>query len=54
MAGKEALTRNMVAQAYLLASIDIFHVSAWLCLLAVVIVWFCHRTRRAAPPALSD
>lgn len=54
LAGKEALTRNMVSQAYLLASIDIFHISAWLCLAAVVLVWFCHKARRSVAPVVSD
>ncbi|MCK8456319.1 DHA2 family efflux MFS transporter permease subunit [Sphingomonas faeni] len=42
-----AITRQMVAQAYLLASTDLFRLSAWLCLAMVIIVWF---TRRASPP----
>jgi DHA2 family multidrug resistance protein len=54
LAGKSALTHNMVGQAYLLASIDIFYVSAWLCLLAVVLIWFCHRAKQATPVALAD
>ncbi len=43
-----AITRQMVGQAYLLASTDLFRISAWLCLGLVVIVWF---TRKASPPA---
>jgi len=43
-----AVTRQMVGQAYLLASTDLFRLSAWLCLVLVAIVWF---TRRASPPA---
>ena len=42
-----AITRQMVGQAYLLASTDLFRLSAWLCLSLVVVVWF---TRRASPP----
>jgi DHA2 family multidrug resistance protein len=42
-----AITREMVGQAYLLASTDLFRVSAWLCISLVVIVWF---TRKASPP----
>ena len=42
-----AITRQMVGQAYLLASTDLFRLSAWLCLVLVAIVWF---TRRASPP----
>lgn len=42
-----AITRQMLGQAYLLASTDLFRVSAWLCLVMVVVVW---ATRRASPP----
>ncbi|HEY0236555.1 MAG TPA: hypothetical protein VGC86_16095, partial [Afipia sp.] len=42
-AAKAAVTNNMVGQAYLLASVDIFYVSGWLCLAAIVLVWFCRR-----------
>jgi hypothetical protein len=51
LAGKAALTKNMVSQAYLLASIDIFYLSAWLSLLAVALTWLCHRVRVAAAAA---
>ena len=43
-----AVTRQMVGQAYLLASTDLFRVSAWLCAALVVVVWL---TRRASPPS---
>ena len=42
------VTRQMIGQAYLLASTDLFRLSAWLCLTMVAIVW-C--TRRATPPS---
>ena len=42
------VTRQMIGQAYLLASTDLFLLSAWLCLTMVAIVW-C--TRRATPPS---
>ena len=54
LAGKAALTRGMVGQAYLLASIDIFTLSAWLCLLAVAIVWLCHKARSVQAPVVPD
>ena len=41
-----AVTRQMVGQAYLLASTDLFRLSAWLSVALVVVVWF---TRRPAP-----
>jgi DHA2 family multidrug resistance protein len=54
LAGKAALTKGMVSQAYLLASIDIFYLSAWLSLLAVALTWLCHRVRVAARPPVAD
>lgn len=42
-----AITRQMVSQAYLLASTDLFRLSAWLCAALVLIVW---TTRRPTPP----
>ncbi|SFP69702.1 DHA2 family efflux MFS transporter permease subunit [Sphingomonas rubra] len=42
------VTRQMVGQAYLLASTDLFRVSAWLCLGLIVLVWL---TRRPKPPS---
>jgi DHA2 family multidrug resistance protein len=52
-AAKAAVTNNMVGQAYLLASVDIFYVSGWLCLAAIVLVWFCRRpSSSGAMPAL--
>jgi DHA2 family multidrug resistance protein len=42
-AAKAAVTHDMVGQAYLLASVDIFYVSGWLCLAAIVLVWFCRK-----------
>jgi len=35
-----AVTRQMVGQAYLLASTDIFYVSAWLCIVLAALTWF--------------
>ena len=48
LAGKAAIARGMEGQAYLLASVDIFHASMWLCLGLTAIVWLCHRTRKPA------
>jgi DHA2 family multidrug resistance protein len=42
-----AITRQMVGQAYLLASTDLFRISAWLCVGLIAIVW---ATRKASPP----
>jgi MFS transporter, DHA2 family, multidrug resistance protein len=55
LAAQAAATRGMIGQAYLLASVDMFYVSAWLCLLAIVIVWLCRRAEpHGAPPSLAD
>jgi DHA2 family multidrug resistance protein len=45
LAGKAALTRGMEGQAYLLASVDVFTASMWICLALVGLVWLCHRAR---------
>jgi len=50
LAAKSAVTRSMIGQAYLLASVDMFTVSAWLCLFAIVIVWLCHKAQPHGPP----
>lgn len=42
-----AITRQMVGQAYLLASTDLFRLSAWLCAILIGMVWL---TRRPQPP----
>jgi DHA2 family multidrug resistance protein len=55
LAAKSAVMRSMIGQAYLLASVDMFTVSAWLCLVAIVIVWLCHRAEPHGPaPTLAD
>jgi DHA2 family multidrug resistance protein len=55
LAGKALLTRGMEGQAYLLASIDVFHVSMGLCLALTGVVWLCHRTAKPAQPvAMAD
>jgi len=50
LAAKTAVTHSMIGQAYLLASLDMFTVSAWLCLAAIVIVWLCHKARPHGTP----
>ena len=50
LTAKAAVTRAMTGQAYLLASIDMFTVSAWLCIAAIVIVWLCHKARPHGVP----
>jgi DHA2 family multidrug resistance protein len=53
LSAKAAVTRGMVGQAYLLASVDMFTVSAWLCLVAIVIVWLCRRCEPHGPAPLA-
>ena len=53
LAAKSAVTRNMIGQAYLLASVDMFTVSAWLCLVAIVIVWLCRKAAPHGPPPVA-
>jgi DHA2 family multidrug resistance protein len=48
LGAKAAITNQMVSQAYTLASIDLFQLSAWLTLASVVVVWFCRGTKPAA------
>ena len=54
LGAKAAVGRNMVSQAYLLASVDMFTVSAWLCVLGIVLVWLCHRARPHGAPTAAD
>jgi DHA2 family multidrug resistance protein len=54
LSAKAAVTREMIGQAYLLASVDMFTVSAWLCLVAIVLVWLCRRCAPHGMPPLTD
>ena len=49
-----AITRQMVGQAYLLASTDLFRLSAWLCAAMTVLVWFTKRPAGSAGPIAAD
>jgi DHA2 family multidrug resistance protein len=44
----------MISQAYLLASLDMFTISAWLCIAAIAIVWLCRKTGRHGATPLAD
>ena len=48
LAAKAAITRNMAAQAYLLAANDIFWVSGWISIVLIGLVWLCKRASPAA------
>ena len=55
LAGKAAITRGMEGQAYLLASIDMFTLSMWICVGLAGLVWLCHSARpAAAAPVVVD
>jgi MFS transporter, DHA2 family, multidrug resistance protein len=54
LTAKAAVTRSMVGQAYLLASLDMFTISAWLCLAAIVIVWLCRKAQPHGLPPIAD
>jgi len=49
-----AVTRQMAGQAYLLASIDLFRLSAWLCFAMVLLVWFTKRPKAPGGPVAAD
>ncbi|NIJ30585.1 DHA2 family multidrug resistance protein [Sphingomonas insulae] len=49
-----AITRQMVGQAYLLASTDLFRVSAWLCVALIAITWFTRRPKGGHGPVAAD
>jgi DHA2 family multidrug resistance protein len=49
-----ALARSLVNQAYVLASLDFFWVSAWLCLALVPLIWLCKRAIAGGAVAAGD
>jgi DHA2 family multidrug resistance protein len=49
-----AVTRQMVGQAYLLASTDLFRLSAWLAGALVILVWICRRPTAHGGPVAAD
>ncbi|PZQ58911.1 MAG: MFS transporter [Sphingomonas taxi] len=49
-----AVTRQMVGQAYLLASTDLFRLSAWLAAVLIVPVWLCRRPTPHHGPIAAD
>jgi len=44
LAGKAAVARTAMRQAYLLAANDIFWASGWICLVSIGMVWLCRRS----------
>ncbi|KTT73695.1 DHA2 family efflux MFS transporter permease subunit [Sphingomonas endophytica] len=49
-----AVTRQMVGQAYLLASTDLFRLSAWLAAVLIVPIWLCRRPTPQHGPVAAD
>ena len=49
-----AVTRQMVGQAYLLASVDLFRLSAWLAAGLILLVWTCRRPSAPSGPVAAD
>lgn len=49
-----AVTRQLVGQAYLLASTDLFRLSAWLSAALVIVVWFTRRPSAPSGPVAAD
>jgi DHA2 family multidrug resistance protein len=45
--------RNVVGQSYLLASDDLFWISAWICLAMIPIIWLSRRSMTAGRPAVA-
>ncbi len=49
-----AVTRQMVGQAYLLASTDLFRLSAWLAAVLIIPIWLCRRPTPQHGPVAAD
>ncbi len=49
-----AIGRQMVGQAYLLASTDLFYISAWLCIILIGVVWLTRRPVPISGPIAAD
>jgi MFS transporter, DHA2 family, multidrug resistance protein len=48
------LAGNLVQQAYLLSSNDLFWLSGWLALCCVPLVWFARRSISGGGPVVAD
>ena len=51
--GYGIVLRNLVGQAYLLASDDLFWISAWICLAMIPIIWLSRRSMSSGRPAVA-
>jgi DHA2 family multidrug resistance protein len=52
--GYGIVLRNLVGQAYLLASDDLFWISAWICLAMIPIIWLSRRSMSSGRPAVAS
>ncbi len=48
------IVRTLENQAYLMSSIDLFWISAWLSIAMVVVVWLARRSAGGGAPAVAD
>src|SRR5205085_1247867 len=53
-AAAAAITRQLTNQAYLLATTDLFRLSAWICAAAILVVWFARRPSAPSGPVAAD
>jgi DHA2 family multidrug resistance protein len=49
-----AITRQFVDQAYLLSTLDLFRISAWLCILVIPMIWLTNRAGRSGHVAAGE
>jgi DHA2 family multidrug resistance protein len=49
-----AVARQFENQAYLLATLDLFRISAWLCILVLPLIWLTKRARGSGGPAAAE
>ena len=54
LAGAAVITRQVVGQAYLLSSIDIFYASGWLALMMLPLCWIVRRPAQGSAPVATD
>jgi DHA2 family multidrug resistance protein len=52
--GLGVISRDLVAQAYLLSTIDFFWISGWLCLAVLPLVWLTRRSISGGGAAAAD
>jgi DHA2 family multidrug resistance protein len=48
------LSHNLINQSYMLASLDFFWISGWVCLAVIPLVWLTRRSVGGGGPAAAD